>query len=231
MAEFILKDWYGNNCTFDKDKIFVQDVNGELVEFTQGKGNPTLETLEVTENGTYTPSEGVDGFNNVVVEVPTPEITLQDKTITENGTYTADEGFDGLGSVLVNIASSGGSNVKIASGTINTEQNADFTIDHNLGVVPDFVYVKNKSLSADHIYMAMGVSSAFANKIDPAVIYNLQAYYASGKYYFLSNLYGIDTSYGRAILNATETNVTIKSDAGTKVSAGSTWVAIGGLTE
>lgn len=112
MAEFILKDWYGNNCTFDKDKIFVQDVNGELVEFTQGKGNPTLETLEVTENGTYTPSEGVDGFNNVVVEVPTPEITLQDKTITENGTFTADEGFDGLGSVTVAVEGASSNDVR-----------------------------------------------------------------------------------------------------------------------
>ena len=67
MANFILKDWYGNNCEFDHDKIFVQDVNGELVQFTQGRGNPILETLEVTENGTYTPNEGVDGFGSVEV--------------------------------------------------------------------------------------------------------------------------------------------------------------------
>lgn len=28
-----------------------------------------LETLEVTENGVYTPNDGVDGFSNVVVSV------------------------------------------------------------------------------------------------------------------------------------------------------------------
>ena len=32
---------------------------------------PTLEILTVTENGTYTPNDGVDGFSEVIVEVPT----------------------------------------------------------------------------------------------------------------------------------------------------------------
>lgn len=108
MAEFILKDWYGKDCRFNHDTIFVQDVNGELVQFTQGKGESVLESLEVTENGTYTPNEGVDGFDSVTVDVPIPEVVLQDKTITENGTYTADEGFDGLGSVIVDVKGSGG---------------------------------------------------------------------------------------------------------------------------
>lgn len=109
MAEFILKDWYGKDCRFNHDTIFVQDVNGELVQFTQGKGESVLESLEVTENGTYTPSEGVDGFNVVSVDVPAPEIKLQTKTITENGTYTADSFYDGLKQVVVDVAGAGAS--------------------------------------------------------------------------------------------------------------------------
>lgn len=31
---------------------------------------PVLTSLEITENGTYTPEEGVDGFNQVIVNVP-----------------------------------------------------------------------------------------------------------------------------------------------------------------
>ena len=103
MAEFILKDSYGKENTFNREKIFVQNTNGELVQFTEGTGESVLEPLEVTENGTYNPSAGVDGFNKVTVAVPTPEIVLQNKEVTENGTYTADDGFDGLNKVTVAV--------------------------------------------------------------------------------------------------------------------------------
>lgn len=108
MAEFILKDWYGKEKTFDKETIYAQDAEGNLIPFTQGDGKPTLAPLEVTENGTYEAPDGVDGYSPVTVNVPTPEIVLQDKTITENGTYEADEGYDGLGSVAVAVEGSGG---------------------------------------------------------------------------------------------------------------------------
>ena len=69
MAEFVLKNWHGEEVVFDHDKIFVKNVNGDLVQFTEGKGEAVLESLEVTENGTFTPPEGVDGFNQVTVNV------------------------------------------------------------------------------------------------------------------------------------------------------------------
>ena len=39
MAEFVLKDWYNKERTFDKDVIYVQNKDGELIQFTQGNGN------------------------------------------------------------------------------------------------------------------------------------------------------------------------------------------------
>lgn len=71
MAEFILKDWYGKEQTFDHDKIFVKDTNGELIQFTQGEGDipAVLQDKTITENGTYTADSGFDGLGSVLVEV------------------------------------------------------------------------------------------------------------------------------------------------------------------
>ena len=139
MSKFYLKDWHGKEKEFTDEKIFVRGEDGELIQFTQGEG-AVVQPLEVTENGTYTAPDGVDGYSPVSVNVPTPEIKLQEKTITENGEYTADAGFDGLAKVLVEIASSGKA-VQIKTSTLYGSNNSggDVQRTHNLGVVPDLV--------------------------------------------------------------------------------------------
>lgn len=73
-----------------------------------------LEDKEITENGTYTASEGYDGIGEVVVNIP--EIPTQEKTIeiTENGITEIfpDEGY--TLSRVVAIANVGGGENKFA---------------------------------------------------------------------------------------------------------------------
>lgn len=83
---------------------------------------PALESLTVTQNGSYSPSSGKDGFSGVTVNVPsTPN--LQSKTVTENGTVIPDQGYDGLSSVVVNVSGGGGNaqSIKATSQYSTTE--------------------------------------------------------------------------------------------------------------
>ena len=71
MPEFILKDWHGKDQTFDKETIFMQGTDGELIQFTQGTGAPEIKLQEktITENGEYTADAGFDGLLKVLVNV------------------------------------------------------------------------------------------------------------------------------------------------------------------
>ena len=71
MAEYILKDRYGKDHTFNDETIYVRGTDGELMPFTQG----TVEPLEITENGTYTAPDGVS-YNPVNVNVDPTKVTI-----------------------------------------------------------------------------------------------------------------------------------------------------------
>ena len=82
------------------NEVVVQEsLIRQIQNALEGKGsvggttpaNPVLEPLFVTENGTYTPAEGVDGFTPVIVDVEKtiPEGYIKPsgkKTISQNGT-------------------------------------------------------------------------------------------------------------------------------------------------
>lgn len=90
----------------NNDNVPVLEVNtpsGNVpvlpIESTGG-AEPILESITIDDNGTYTPEEGVDGFDEVVVNVP--QTTVTSITITENGTYNAPTG-SAYSPVVVNV--------------------------------------------------------------------------------------------------------------------------------
>lgn len=90
-AEVSIKSGVSAECTIGREVIVEvhDDVN--------------LEPLTVTANGTYEPSEGVDGFSDVTVSVPERVPVTESLTATENGTYEPSEGVDGYDSVTVAV--------------------------------------------------------------------------------------------------------------------------------
>lgn len=74
MTDYIVN---GNDLTNIANKIRAKGQTSESIAFPSGFVNaidnlsdePILESLTVTENGDYTPSSGVDGFNHVIVSI------------------------------------------------------------------------------------------------------------------------------------------------------------------
>jgi hypothetical protein len=67
---------------------------------------PVVDEITIRENGKYTAPSGIDGYSEVVVDIPEivcPVPVVEGITITENGTYTPNEGVDGFNEVVVDI--------------------------------------------------------------------------------------------------------------------------------
>ena len=59
------------------------EFNGGVITVDVPAPQFVTETLNVSENGTYTPGEGVDGYNQIVVDVPQSVTGFTEKEVTE----------------------------------------------------------------------------------------------------------------------------------------------------
>ena len=122
---------------------------------------PVLEPLNATENGTFTPSAGVDGFSPVNVDVQ-PNLQTKSVEITANGqsTIEPDSEYYGLESVGLNV------NVQpnLQTKSININENGQSTVvtdssfdglesvDINVNVpIPTFT-TEEKNITANGTY-------------------------------------------------------------------------------
>lgn len=99
------------------DGVIVPANNGKVLAINNGKiearsvqwggGEPTIESLSVTENGTYTAPSGVDGYSPITVNVSGSSAVVQPLSVTQNGTYNPPSGVDGYAPVTVNVSGGG----------------------------------------------------------------------------------------------------------------------------
>lgn len=117
-----------------------------------------LESLSVTDNGTYTPESGVDGYNSVSVNVPKERHNVTSKSITANGVYNSD-GDDVWNSVDVNVPE----RVPVLD-SLNVTDNGTYTPEIGVdgydrvtvNVLKEHHNVVSKSITANGVYNSTG---------------------------------------------------------------------------
>ena len=116
-----------------------------------------LEEKTITENGTYYPSTGKDGFSKVTVNVPQPQPVLASINIEENGTYTPPEGTDGYNNIKVEVPQPQpvlDSITITENGTYTPPEGTDGYNSINVEVPASTVTLQDKTVTANGTYTA-----------------------------------------------------------------------------
>lgn len=161
MANVLVNDLYlGDIADAIRSKLNVQtkykpsEMANAIGNISGGGSTPVINSLSVTENGTYTAPSGVDGYSPVTVNVPSSSPSLGTKSITENGTYNASsDSLDGYSQVTVNVSGSSPSGTKsiTANGTgidVAAYAYADVAVPNTYAAGDEGKVVSNGSLVA-----------------------------------------------------------------------------------
>lgn len=104
-AHLYFYDAEGNLITEELPNTWLVSEMAGAIDDINPYIEPIIEALNITENGTYEVSDGVDGYNPITVEINPTLITLE---TSDNGTYiAADKGADGFDKVVINVPTSG----------------------------------------------------------------------------------------------------------------------------
>lgn len=125
-----------------------------------GGREPIVESLSVTQNGIYTPEPGVDGFDNVDVNVPAPEFVTETLSVSVNNTYYPGQGVDGFSQVIVDVPQSvtGYTEKNITEGTACVQN-----LNNSASFVASNAFQNNRCLSTVYLPNASQVyDNAFA---------------------------------------------------------------------
>ena len=164
---------------------------------------PVLDSLNVTDNGTYTPEIGVDGYNSVTVNVLKEHHNVVSKSITANGTYNS-EGDDVWNRVDVNVPE----RVPVLdslnvtdNGTYTPEIGVDGYNSVSVNIPKERHNVTSKSITANGTYNSEG------DDVWNSVDVNLQL----GA---ITNLYDLRFKEGITGINTTEYNSVLWTNMG-----------------
>lgn len=160
MADIVLKDRNGNNIEYPGvNHIKVKTTDGETRDFVDSETVP-----EVVENLPIT----LD-FSGGNQEIVAPDgIVVKSAVIQQPANLIPANIAEGVNIAGI-IGSLAGAKVKVGTFTTPSSTTGATTIEHNMGIVPDLVYVWCTGLALNKTSRALGASRSFLDQfVSPA---------------------------------------------------------------
>ncbi len=128
-------------------------------------GLPNIQSLSISQNGTYSISGSINGYNPITVNVLP---TIQSLTISQNGTYSVTSGIDGYSPITVDILP------HIQSLTVS--ENGVYTAGSSInGFNPVTVTAVSRPLSSVLAYAgvsSIGIPGEFIEGYNTAIVFS-----------------------------------------------------------